>query len=161
MSQPKPTYAVLRSHYPTIEIKRPELYKSIGWDDLIDDAAYHNTCATRMSIALLGAGYNFPGRMRINAGPLKGRMIEPGQSRLSAILARRDYFGAPDIFKGERATRDGIGRRSGLLSFFNVDADDPNNRQGHMDLVSAASGGPMCAGTCFLTARETWFWPLR
>ena len=144
MSQPAPTYAAMRANYPAKAdgMDKDRLFKLIGWEALIEDIDYHNTCATRMSIALLGAGFSFPGRMRINAGPLKGRRVEPGQARLSTILAQPQYLGPPEKFKMAQATEVGIGRRMGIVSFFQLDATDPTNRQGHMDLVAPENGGP-------------------
>ena len=162
MSQPRPASAALNSHYPRKpKYEWKELFESIGWQDLYDNYAYVNTCAVRVSIALLSVGYNFPGRMRIKAGPLKGRMIEPGHAALSKILARPSQLDKPEIFKSQAAALQGVGRRQGIVSFFNIDTFDPNNRQGHIDLVGPQTGGLACAGGCFWHARETWFWPLK
>ena len=98
--------------------------------------------------------------MKIKAGPLKGRMIEPGQASLSRILARPNYLGKPEIFKSQAAALAAIGRRQGIVSFFRIDAFDANNPQGHIDLVNGSNSGLTCAGACFWDAQEIWFWPL-
>lgn len=163
MSQPRPPYAVLDKAYP----RKPkydwvELFHSIGWDNLVGNMDYYNTCAIRVSIALLSAGYQFPGRMKIKAGPLKGKMIEPGQRALSDILAHPSRLGAPEKYKTEAAAKAGIGQRKGIISFFHIDATNPRSNLGHIDLVGPDRGGFLtCAGMCYFSpAREIWFWPL-
>jgi hypothetical protein len=66
----KPTYAVLKSHHNSSEITSSsylpaeDLYKEIGYDvnNLIkQNPGYGNTCATRMSLALIKSSYKgFP-----------------------------------------------------------------------------------------------------
>jgi hypothetical protein len=74
------SFNVLRNNYPRKQdIERPALFKEIGWDDLIDNDAYENTCAIRVSMALIKCGVTIPeGRMAIKNGPHKGKMLEPG-----------------------------------------------------------------------------------
>jgi len=84
----KPSFQLVHQHYPKVG-KREELYPLIGWTDLTDNPVFLDTCAIRMSMALLGAGVTLPGaRMVANDGTLKGKRIEPGQARLSGILKR-------------------------------------------------------------------------
>jgi hypothetical protein len=163
MSQPRPLYAMMDNAYPRKSqgYDWAKLFNTIGWDDLVGNNAYYNTCAIRVSIALLSAGYRFPGRMKIKAGPLKGKMIEPGQRALSDILAHKDRLGQPEKFKTQDAAETGIGRRHGIVSFFRIDYANPNSNLGHIDLVGPERGGLACAGMCyFFPAREIWFWPL-
>lgn len=55
-------YGNLRMHFPdTDSIGRDELYHWIGYPQKINDPNFYNTCAIRMSLALLGAGYPNPG----------------------------------------------------------------------------------------------------
>jgi hypothetical protein len=51
----KPLFAGLMEHYPRSEV-REVLYKQIGWEDVINHPAFQDTCAIRMSLALLSAG---------------------------------------------------------------------------------------------------------
>ncbi len=44
----KPPYAVLRQHYPRTETGEV-LFTEIGWPDLINNMAFWDTCAIRMS----------------------------------------------------------------------------------------------------------------
>jgi hypothetical protein len=50
------------------------LFQQIGWDDLIKNPAYGNTCAIRVSLALIRSGVTIPG------GRLPIKRIEPGQA---------------------------------------------------------------------------------
>jgi hypothetical protein len=154
----RPHFQTLKKHYPRREdVTRPDLFKSIGWQDLINDANYANTCAIRMSLALLRCGVNVPGRMRINDGPFKGKLIEPGQAKLSAILSRTAFLGAPERYDRSHAARS-IGGRSGIVSFFRLTRDYTG---GHIDIVSPSTGGiQTCGSDCYWTSREIWFWPI-
>ncbi|MTV56224.1 hypothetical protein [Pseudoduganella buxea] len=80
----KPTYQKLRQFFPRAE-SRAALYETLGWGDLIDHKAYVDTCAIRMSYALLRSNVTLPGaKMRVKAGPVEGRYIEQRQAALSA-----------------------------------------------------------------------------
>lgn len=151
----KPAFAVLRGHYPK-SATQGALFGEIGWTDLLNKPAYKDTCAIRVSVALVNCGISLPGaRMRINAGQLKGRRIEPGQNKLSMILKR--LWGNPETYNSEQAARDGIAGRSGVVSFFRIQ-DGPG---GHIDLVSPSTGGVLeCARSCYFSAARIWFWPL-
>jgi len=152
----KPPFHQLRQLYPRKE-SREALFADIGWSDLDANPAYWDTCAIRMSTGLLRAGVDLPGaRMRAKAGTIKGRWIEPGQARLSAILRR--LWGAPEIYKNEQAARTGIGQRHGIVSFFKIEGTD----SGHIDLIDVNEHGFLdCARACFFSAVTIWFWPLR
>ena len=96
----RPTIQAVRQHYPAVTL-REELFSDIGWNDLIGNKAYTDTCAIRMSYGPLRAGVSLPGaRMKAKAGPLKGRFIEPGQARLSDILKR--IWGRPRSTQAKR-----------------------------------------------------------
>lgn len=155
----RPAYSVLARHYPGKE-ERVALLTRIGWADVIDNKAFENTCAVRMSIGLVGAGVGIPGaRMVAKAGPLKGKPIEPGQAKLSHILKR--VWGAPEVYRDARAADEGIGKRSGVISFFRIHGGGPADG-GHIDLISPGPNGFLdCARTCFFAAVEFWFWPLK
>lgn len=156
----RPPFAVLMSHYPHSEI-REVLYKQIGWDDVIHHPAFQDTCAIRMSIALAGAGVPILGtNMRIKAGPLKDRLIETGQGRLSLAIKR--LWGMPEVYKGETEANDGIGSRRGVVSFFRIRTLNVPTSGGHIDLVYPAGNGfRKCARSCFFDSAEVWFWPLQ
>lgn len=154
-------FSVLKKNYPPKQlVKTPELFKEIGWDDLIDNPTYENTCAIRLSLALIKSGVRLPeARMSINAGPYKNRRIEPGQGKLSLILARKAMLGTPEKFKAGTHEK-GIGNRSGIVSFFSLIPGV--YEQGHIDIVSFSDGGARkCGSECYWASKEVWFWPLR
>ena len=140
------------------QVKPPELLKEIGWDDLIDNPAFANTCAIRLSLALIKSGLTIPGgRMSIKAGPFKGKRIEPGQAKLSQILAAQSMLGSPEKYTGAHET--GIGERSGIVSFFRLIPDVYD--KGHIDLVMAREHDvKKCASDCWWASKEVWFWPM-
>lgn len=156
-------FAVLMAAYPRKrDIDHDALFRLLGWDDLIPNPAYANTCAVRVSLALLRSGVRIPdGRMAIRAGTHRGKMIEPGQAKLSAILARQSMLGQPERFGSGPAMTDGIGARSGIVSFFNI---VPGVYEGgHIDIVSPLLGGAgalACGTDCYWTSKQAWFWPM-
>jgi hypothetical protein len=111
-------YALLKSHHHSAERANPsyrsdaDVYSDIGYNlDVLmkQNPAYENTCAVRMSLALIKTGVDFVGRLKIKDGPHKGRTIEPGAKLLADQLARPTVFGRPDIF----VPRDAFARLNG------------------------------------------------
>ena len=163
----KVAYASIRNHFPdTDNVSRAELYQWLGYPENTNDPGFYNTCAIRLSLALLGAGYPNPGLWPIKAGKYKGRMIETRQRKLSNWLKR--HVGKPEIYQGGPAAERGIGARQGIISFFNIYGGDAP--QGHIAIVSRDRWGMYLrcgneldgAGTgCYWTSREVWFWPLK
>lgn len=150
----KPSYQLVRQHYPKSEA-RETCYGSRGWGDIANHNGYKDTCAIRMSYALLRAGVSLPGaRMRVNAGVARGKYIEPRQGVLSRIL--KQIWGAPEVYTSEAAALAGIGNRSGIVSFFKIQGGNG----GHIDLVDPSKGVLDCARSCYFSAKETWFWAL-
>ena len=162
----KVPYANLRMHFPdTDSIERDELYHWIGYPQKINDPNFYNTCAIRMSLALLGAGYPNPGQWPVVAGKYKGRAIETQQRRLSAWLTR--HVGQPEKFKDGQSAERAIGERRGIVSFFGIYGDA--QPQGHIAIVSKDRWGRYLrcgneidgtATGCYWSSREVWFWPL-
>ncbi|WP_306391149.1 T6SS effector amidase Tae4 family protein [Telluria beijingensis] len=151
----KPLFAVLNQHYPRHESKE-NLYRRIGWADVIQHPGFNDTCAIRMSVGLAGAGVPVRGAMKAKLGDLKNKRIEPRQANLSRML--RGLWGEPDIYASEQDARDGIANRSGVISFFRI-GGGPG---GHIDLISPGPYGfPQCARSCFFASEEIWFWPLQ
>lgn len=162
----KPIFAALSAHYPRKPkvpndggIDGPTLYRNIGHPEYAEHPLMQNTCAVRVSLALLGAGIQpSPGHMTVKAGPFKGKRIEQGQKRLSDFLRKR--LGQPEVFPSGLEAARKIGKRRGIISFFGLYGS--GDSQGHIDLVEpTTSGGLQCAGSCYFTAREVWFWPLK
>lgn len=156
----KPTFATLSNNYSSNRtVSLEDLYKEIGWEDLIGNPSYANTCAIRVNLALIKSGISVRGRMAIKNGPHKGKLIEPGQAKLSAVLAEIPLFGVPEKFKSADADK-GIGHRRGIVSFWRIPGF-LNDRGGHIDLVSPALGGiQICGSSCYWNSQEVWFWEL-
>ena len=156
----KPVFSNVKSNFSSARlVKQSELFAELGWNDLAGNPAYENTCAIRMSLALVKCGINIPGRMRVKAGTYKGKLIEPGQAKLAPILARPSFLGKPEKFTTEQA-EEGIGNRQGIVSVFDV-FPIMQTRQGHIDLVHSAAGVRTCGTSCFWLAKELWFWQLK
>jgi hypothetical protein len=113
-------------------VNRDELLNWIGYPESIPDPNFQNTCAIRLSLALLGSGYPNPGTWPIKAGKFKGRAIETRQRKLSNWLVRQ--AGTPEKFKSGRDAEKQIGSRRGIISFFSIYGDD--NRQDHIAIVA-------------------------
>jgi hypothetical protein len=157
----RPAYAIVRSHFPTrARYSRDKLLTEVlGWGDLIANRAFEDTCAMRVSAALALSGVRLIGaRMKGKGGQARGKGIEPGQAKLSYILRR--LWGEPERYRSEPAARAGIGKRSGVVSFFRIHSS-PAVSQGHIDLVEPRSNGySECATQCYFSAAEIWFWQL-
>lgn len=159
-------FMTLLNNYPTEkEYSHNELFDAIGWGDLKANPAYLNTCAIRMSLCLLRSGVRFPGRMAIKAGPFKGAKIEPGQVRLTNILAMPHILGAP--VKLTRENRDeGLKGKQGLVAFMRIPGYTIDGAlSGHLDLVQHGTFLYFfqtldCADHCYWSAAEYWFWAL-
>lgn len=153
--------SILLKNYPRKrEVDRETLFRQLGWDDLIKNPAYENTCAIRVSLALIRSSVTIPGgRIPIKADPHKGKKIEPGQAKLSAILSRPSMLGEPEKYSGPESVMK-IGSRSGIVSFFRL---TPGLYEGgHIDIVSPMLGGVSACGTsCYWSSAEAWFWPLK
>ena len=116
----KPAFIKLRENYSSVAaVDQAALFGEIGWEDLIGKDSFANTCAIRVSLALIKAGVQLKGRMAIRKGPFKGALIEPGQAKLAHMLASPSMFGAPEKFNRDAAIA-GIGQRQGLVAFFRI-----------------------------------------
>ena len=159
-------YAVVRKHFVDPDnVGREELYKWIGYPENITNPNFENTCAIRLSLALLGAGFPNPGTYPIKAGKYQGRMIETQVRRLSKFLSRQ--LGEPEKFKSGPAAEKGVGTRRGIVAFFHLYGAD--SVQNHIAIVATAEGQYTRCGLehqerptgCYWGATEVWFWPLR
>lgn len=151
----RPQFGVVYHNYPRLE-KREELFAEIGWSDLNDNNAFKDTCAIRMSYALRLSMVPFhSGSMKAKTGKIAGQIIEIRHADLSRALEK--IWGKPEIYKGERAARDGIDRRQGVVSFFRIEGGSG----GHIDLIGPGPNGFLrCARTCQFSAVTIWFWEL-
>ena len=155
----------VRKHFADVDsITQDELYHWIGYLEHIDNPHWENTCAIRMSLALLGAGFPNPGVYPVKAGKYKGRKIETMQKALSKFLRRQ--LGEPEKYTSGTDAQKAIGDRRGIVSFFQLHG--PTSTQGHIAIVSKHSSGyyrcgpenPRSSTGCFWQSAEVWFWPL-
>ncbi|HWJ93685.1 MAG TPA: T6SS effector amidase Tae4 family protein, partial [Telluria sp.] len=163
----KTSFSVLRSHFlDTDSVGRDELFHFIGRPELIRDPNFYNTCAIRLSLALLGAGFPNPGGWTVMGGKYKGRGLETKQRRLSHWLV--SHLGKPEAYNSGLEAENKIGNRSGIVSFFSIYGDE--NPQGHITIVSIDRWGRYLrcgnemdgtATGCYWSSREVLFWPLK
>ena len=160
----KATFSSLkRNHYSSDRmspnfLSGEDVYKEIGYsiDDLIkQNPGYENTCAVRMSLALIKSGIHFAGRLRIKVGPHKGKMIEPGAKLLADQLARPQLFGKPEVFKPINAIARLNGKK-GVILFWKISGYGG----GHIDFIEMSNAVHVCHSICYFSSKEIWFWPL-
>jgi hypothetical protein len=153
----KPSYINLKTNFSSNRVVLKEaLFTEIGWQGLIPNMNYDDTCAIRMSLALIKSGMTIPGRMAIMAGKYKGKLIEPGHNKLCAILKGPAFLGRPEIFKSP-AAENAIAGRSGIASFWRIG----QGAGGHIDLISTKNYQPVCGSSCYFNSADVWFWPLK
>ena len=159
-------FAQLWNSYPDPDnYPHDALFDSIGWGDLKHNPLYENTCAIRMSICLIKSGIKFPGRMAIKSGKYKGHMIEPGQGKLSKILASPTILGKPQILT-RNTYEDALKGKQGVIAFMRIPGYVVDGGlSGHIDLVMHGKilwlfDTLNCADHCYWNSQEYWFWPL-
>lgn len=78
-------FTTLNSNFPTED--REQFFKDMGWDDLIPNTAYTNTCAMRVSVCLVKCGMTFPtGEIKILKGDHEGKRIKIRWNELEDVL---------------------------------------------------------------------------
>lgn len=160
-----PTFAHLKSkHYSSDRtsadfVDGTDLYDEVGQDfDKLQkqDPGYANTCATRMSLALLKAGVPFAGRLKVKKGEHKGRAIEPGAKRLADQLSLKSALGKPEILSAKDALTRLEGRK-GVVFFWKM----AHYSGGHIDLIEVNKAAATCHSACYMDSKEIWFWELK
>lgn len=120
----KPSHASLKANHYSSNKYSPnflgseELYKSIGYDIeqlKKQNPGYANTCAVRLSLALIKSGISFSGRLKIKDGAHKGRMIEPGAKLLADQLAKPQALGRPELIDPKNAIARLKGKKGVIL----------------------------------------------
>lgn len=162
----KPLYAQLKkNHYSSHEtsadfLSRSALFNEIGYSEselLNVNPGYQNTCAIRMSLALLKCNVSFHGRLLIKAGVYKGKKIEPGAKLLADQLYQQGVFGNAEIYTDIRKAGQELKKRKGVI-FFNAIT---GYNGGHIDLIEPVNDNVMqCHSDCYADCREIWFWEL-
>jgi len=161
----KPSFDTLKPHHyssdPSSAAYRSaaDVYAEMGYDfnDLVkQNPGYQNTCATRMSLALIKSGVSFSGRLRIKLGSHKNKHIEPGAKLLADQLLLPHVFGKPEFFMDPTKAINSIGARRGVAFFWKITGYDG----GHMDLIETSTKAQICHSHCYFNCKEVWFWPL-
>jgi hypothetical protein len=126
----RPGYSHLKKNHYSSDYAQPsylsgeDLYVEIGYDLqtlLKEDPRYANTCATRMSLALIKAGVTFAGRRRIKTGPYKGRLFETGAKLLADELKKPGVFGYPTLFMDADKAAKALKSKQGVVFFWKID----------------------------------------
>lgn len=156
-------YSTLRANYSPSTPSQPDyvsqadLYKEIGWDAFVGNPNYGNTCAVRMSLALLKSGHEVnPGSHRILAGAYKGKRLQVNMSKLADLLAEDRWFGRPETLSSPDVSA-ALAARRGIIAFHGIPGYAGG---GHIDLIDTNSASLRCASACYFDADEVWFWPL-
>lgn len=161
----KPTYHNLKKHHYSSEpssdsyLSGAAVYEELGYkiEDLIkQNPGYANTCATRMSIALIKSGVTFTGRLKIKKGIYKDRKIETGAKLLADQLMLPHVFGKPEIFTDATTAAAKIGAKKGVVFFWKITGYDG----GHIDLIETSNKLQICNSHCYFNCKEVWFWGL-
>lgn len=156
-------FATLKKHHSSSNITdadfldAEQVYSSIGYDlnTLIkQNPGYENTCAVRMSVALLTSNIIFTGRLPIKTGALKGRMIEPGAKLLADQLLK--VLGRPQIWHDAAQAKNDLLNKQGIVFFDRISGYGG----GHIDLIESSKDGLVCHSHCYFNCKEIWFWKL-
>jgi hypothetical protein len=157
MLMPPPPYALLRMHFPDpYDVSAEELWRWIGHTENMLDPQWRNTCAIRMSLALLGAGIHLHhGFLKVLAGKYRGQRIEIKQEVLASHLCT--IWGEPEKF-GAALLHERVGGRRGVIRF--VGLWGPYDPQGHIDLICHDQAHRLACegGHVYWHAVECWFW---
>jgi len=153
----KPVFARLKAnHYSSNQVDAEEVYKEIGYDFeklFNQNGEYGNTCAVRMSLALIKTGIRFGtpiSRLQIKEGTYKGQFVGTGAKTLADELRKPTSLGKP--LTGDKA-EEAIKTKKGIVLFHNI----PGYGGGHIDLIEP---GKICHSSCHFGSKEVWFWPL-
>lgn len=162
----KPTYAALKSHHYSSEFYKAgyksgdAFYREIGYElgDLVkQNGAYRNTCAARMSLALIKAGLSIHGRLKIKTGKYAGSAIEPGAKLLADQLARPGMLGAPHFIRRPSEAPAELKGKQGIIFFWKLGGSAVS----HIDLIETSDSTLLCNSNCYFACKEIWFWPLK
>lgn len=160
----KPTYQSLKSNYYSSNELQPnyksgsDLYAEMGIDHdklMNQNPAYINTCAARVSLALLKSGVSFVGRLPVKGGKFSGKKIETGAKLLADQLKNPSVFGMPEIYRPAEFLAKIRGRK-GVVLFWKI----TGYGGGHIDLIDSTSASAVCNSNCYINSKEIWFWPL-
>jgi len=161
----KPLFNQLKKNHYSANYSSPEylsageLYAEIGYDINIltnENIGYSNTCAVRMSLALIKSGIQFQGRLRIKKGIYKGRTIEAGAKLLADQLQKPSVFGKAKIFPNPTEAENWIKNKKGTIFFNKI----TSYNGGHIDLIEPENAALICHSHCYFNCKEVWFWEM-
>ncbi|MDR1424699.1 MAG: type VI secretion system amidase effector protein Tae4 [Azoarcus sp.] len=159
-----PSFTTLKDNHYSSNInsqdhkKAADVYQEIGYDYeelLLQNDQYKNTCAVRMSLALLKSDVRFGhpiSRLEIKSGHYKGRFVATGAKTLADELRKPTVLGEP--LTGKKA-EEVIKAKKGIVFFHGI----TGYGGGHIDLIEP---GRVCHSDCYFDEgyREIWFWPM-
>ncbi len=160
----KPTFATLKSNYYSSNelqsnyVSGIDLYAEMGIDHeklIKQNPAYVNTCAARVSLALLKSNVSFVGRLTVKTGKYAGKKIETGAKLLADQLRMPNIFGMPEIYTPANFLQKIKGRK-GVVLFWKISGYGG----GHIDLIDSSTANAVCSSACYYQSKEIWFWPL-
>ncbi|MFV0491045.1 MAG: type VI secretion system amidase effector protein Tae4 [Pseudorhodobacter sp.] len=156
-------YDTLKSHYPSSNtrsaayVSQGDLFREIGWEDFIGNPNYANTCAIRVSLALVRSGVTIsPKSHNLLDGDHKGKGVEVNMARLARLLERPNYLGDYEVLSGDSLST-ALETRQGIIAFHGIPGFSGG---GHIDLIDNHSTADVCASSCYFGSNEVWFWPL-
>ena len=161
----KPMYNTLKRNYYSSDylnqsyFSAEDLYDELGYDIeklTKQNPAYANTCATRMSLALINSGVQFHGRLKIKNGQYKGRTIETGAKLLADQLVQPSVFGYPSIIETPNPPLPELNNKKGVIFFWKISGYGG----GHIDLIEVTNSAQLCSSHCYFACKEVWFWSL-
>lgn len=161
----KPTFATLKSNYYSSNelqsnyVSGTDLYTEMGLDHealIKQNPAYVNTCAARVSLALLKSNVTFVGRLTVKSGKHAGKKIETGAKLLADQLKKPEVFGMPEIYTPANFLQRIKGRK-GVVLFWKISGYGG----GHIDLIDSSTANAVCSSGCYYQSKEIWFWPLK
>lgn len=164
----KISYSILSQNYYSYDEtsanykNTAEFYKELGIniDNLLAQSdGYANTCAARVSLALIKSGVSFSGRLPIKSGPHVGKKLETGAKLLADQLMKPELLGRPEIHRPD-AFLGKIKGRKGIVFFFKIEGYGAGSSS-HIDLIDHSTASAVCASACYYTSKEIWFWPLK
>jgi hypothetical protein len=158
----KPAFSILKANHYSSEftssdyVSAEDLHKELGYDLttlLKENPGYANTCATRVSLALLKSNIPFAGRLKVKDGRYKGMMLEPGAKLLADALTSKNAFGKPVLITDAVKASATVGTSSGVIFFWQVTGYDG----GHIDLIESINSAQLCHCHCYFNCKEVWF----
>lgn len=136
-------------------VSRENLFKEIGWDEFLDNNNYANTCAIRVSLAMIKSGLSVNnGSHRVLDGQLKGKRIEVNMKMLANIIEQGGQFAKAERYRQDIYAQ--VKGRSGMIAFFNIPGYVGG---GHIDLLDGTAPYMRCESDCY-HSEEVWFWPM-